>query len=279
MKEKKINVNGLNIAYLEYYENETEIPLIFLHGWLDNAASFNQLIPHLKPRHSLILDLPGHGLSDHIAPYAYYHFIDGISQVIALLDALSIDKVILVGHSLGGCLASMIAGSIPQRIHQLILLDALGPISAKACDSGIHYQNYIKQLQNIGKKSLRTYTSIAQACQVRGQNGYLKAELVRDIVNRGMSSHDKGYRWRHDPRLMLSSPLKMTQSQVVSFLKEVTAPTLLLNALKGFSFNPDLMKERIDAVKNIKVKNINCGHHLHIELPQVCAKYINDFLK
>ena len=51
--------------------------LLCLHGWLDNSASFQPLNQYLSDFHVIAIDLPGHGLSDHKSPDAYYHLSIG----------------------------------------------------------------------------------------------------------------------------------------------------------------------------------------------------------
>ena len=278
MKEKYINVNGLNIAYVERGEACEKPPIIYLHGWLDNAASFNALAPLIDYPHSIAIDLPGHGHSAHLPSYAYYHFIDGVSQLIETINAFHANKCILIGHSLGACLASIIAGSIPDRIETLILLDAIGPLTTPADESALKYQTYFKQLNALKKKRVRNYASIDSACEHRGASGYLAASFVGPIVERGLKRIDDVFQWRHDPRLLLPSPLKMTEAQTVAFLKEIAAPTLLINASQGFKIKPSDYQPRLDAVSNLNLKTLDCGHHLHVEKPNECANLINDFL-
>lgn len=278
MEEKILTINQLDISYKEYNQHQSAPPIIFIHGWLDNAASFDQLIPLLANNHSLVIDLPGHGLSGHIPPYNYYHFIDGVSLLIELINQIATKPCILVGHSLGGCLASIVAGSIPSKIAKLVLLDAIGPLSVAASQSAKQYQKYINQYQLLANKGQRAYPSIDSACAHRAKSGYISSKLVRNIVERGLKKDGEHYKWRHDPRLLLPSPLKMTQQQVLSFLSEITAPTLLIHATNGFKIAPEPYQQRINAVANIKVETLDCGHHLHIEQPQQCAEKILKFL-
>lgn len=278
MKEKHIKVNGLSISLTERHITAIQTPIIYIHGWLDNSASFNLLAPLIKNHPSFALDLPGHGMSDHISPFAYYHFIDGVSQLIETINVLKLQKCILIGHSLGACLASIVAGAIPNKIEKLVLLDAIGPLTTPDSDSAIKYQLYLKQLSIIKRKKNRHYENIMQASEHRAINGHITKEHVEDIVKRGLIYKDNSYQWRHDPRLLLPSPMRMTEAQTLTFLKEITAPTLLLNATEGFKFSREAYQLRITAVKQLTVKEIKSGHHLHIETPTLCAHLINDFL-
>ncbi len=278
MQEKTLNLNGLELAYLDSAPESNKPILLLVHGWLDNAASFTELMAELNDYRCLALDLPGHGYSDHLPPYASYHFIDGVTLILQFLEALNLNNVTMIGHSLGGCMASILAGGAPEKISKLILLDALGPLTAPPELAAEKYQDFLKNQKVQKRKGTRQYETLEQACQHRAANGYLSADLLGPIVQRGTQQIGEHYQWRHDPKLLLPSPIRMTQTQVVSFLQRVTAPTLLILAKQGFKFDEQMYHARADAVQDIKVQTLECGHHLHIEQPKTCGQLIKDFL-
>ncbi len=107
--------------------------LVFMHGWQDNLASFHSLIPLLPQNMGLILfDWPGHGLSDHKLGdyyYPFFDYLDDLHQVLndsRLLLSGHVGPVVLVGHSLGGLVASCYAASFPDRIDAIVSIEALG---------------------------------------------------------------------------------------------------------------------------------------------------------
>lgn len=69
----------------------------------------------------------------------------------------------------------------------------------------------------------------------------------------------------------------MTEAQVLSCLTEIKAQTYLIWASKGFSFDSDKMKARIQAVKNIKIEKLDGGHHIHMEKPEVISRLLAEF--
>lgn len=276
-EESKATVNGFKLAY-KHGPKQGPYKIICLHGWLDNAASFDPLVPLLQDADVYALDLPGHGLSDHLPKCTYYHFIDGVSHIIAFIKTLALSPCILLGHSLGACLASIIAGSIPDKISKLILIDAIGPISGEASKSQATYSRYLSQLNALSKKTKRCYRTMAEAVDARAQKGYLSTELTRMIVNRGVEEKDGGFIWRHDERLLLPSPLRMNEAQVLPFLSAITAPTCLITANNGFDFDQEKVDRRVKAVKNIQHYQMDGGHHIHMEKPNECADIINAFL-
>ena len=93
-------------------------------GLTANAHSFDGLIAAgLNQKHRVLaLDLRGRGLSD--KPATGYSMADHAADVLALLDSLGLEQVLLGGHSFGGLLTYYIAANFPERVSKLVVLDA-----------------------------------------------------------------------------------------------------------------------------------------------------------
>jgi pimeloyl-ACP methyl ester carboxylesterase len=106
-------------------------PLLALHGWLDNAASFAPLAPLLAAHRRVIaLDLPGHGHSAHLPKGVHrYNNLDQVDPILDFADALKLERFDLLGHSLGAGIASLAAAAAPARIGKLLLIEGLGPLA------------------------------------------------------------------------------------------------------------------------------------------------------
>lgn len=88
-----------------------------LHGWQDNAGTFDRLIPLLPKEFSyLAIDLPGHGLSSQIPAGMQYHTIDKIYTINHLLKEYNWDKVSLIGHSLGSIISFLFTSVFPSKV-------------------------------------------------------------------------------------------------------------------------------------------------------------------
>jgi pimeloyl-ACP methyl ester carboxylesterase len=96
-------------------------PIVFLHGWPDSWFSFSRVAPLLPAHHrSLLLDQRGFGDSARNAKS--YAVTDFAADVVALLDALSIEKATVVGHSFGTFVARQVAIAAPHRVDRLVLI-------------------------------------------------------------------------------------------------------------------------------------------------------------
>lgn len=273
-RERRITLPHSTLAAL-VYGDESLPPLLALHGWLDNAGSFARLAPLLATRyHVIALDLPGHGRSDHLPGGASYHYADYVRAVLAAADAMDLLRYSLLGHSLGAGIASLAAAAAPDRIGQLLLIEGLGPLG----DDGTHTLQRFRHALSSGnqeRKPLRLFSDITQAIDVRSRASGLPAVLAQPIVERGLSQADDGWRWSSDPRLTRASAVRLAESQVHALLRGIEAPSSLLLARPTTSYLPhDMMQARADCVANIRVSQLDGGHHLHLEHPQAVADWI-----
>ncbi len=115
MKEIAVDAAGLSLVACVHGEDDAP-PLLALHGWLDNAASFAPLATHLHGHRLIALELPGHGRSAHLPAGAFVHYgmADYVAAVLAAADALELDTFDLLGHSLGAGIASLVAAAAPD---------------------------------------------------------------------------------------------------------------------------------------------------------------------
>lgn len=114
--------SGLSLEYVRQGQ-ESEIPMVFLHGYTDSCRSFSRLfdaLPSVVDR--IAISLRGHGGSDR--PEGPYDIATMARDVAHLLDRLAIRKVLLVGHCMGGFVAQRFALDYPDRLDRLILLDS-----------------------------------------------------------------------------------------------------------------------------------------------------------
>lgn len=254
--------------------DESLPPLLALHGWLDNAGSFACLAPLLAERHHVIaLDLPGHGHADHLPAGAGYYYLDYVRDVIDAAQSLQLCGYTLLGHSLGAGVASLVAAAAPETIKRLFLIEGLGPLGD---DGSRTLERFREALASSGSgKRLRLFRDIEQALQARSIVSGLPADLARPIVERGLIESDGGWRWRSDPQLTRPSATRLAEAQVHALLRGISVPTSLMLARPTASYLPTgPMQARADCVRDISVRHMDGGHHLHLEYPQQIAEWI-----
>ena len=119
-KQLRVNVNGISLEYLDWGGNGPT--LVFLAGLGNTAHIFDDIAPKLTDHfHVLGLTRRGYGNSDKPATgYDAATLVDDLHQ---FLDAMKIDRVILVGHSFAGLEMTGFAERFPERVNRLVYLD------------------------------------------------------------------------------------------------------------------------------------------------------------
>ncbi len=257
-------------------------PLLALHGWLDNAATYTAIAPLLSEHfHIVALDMPGHGRSDHASAGATgYRFSDGIFDVLAVADALGWRSLDLLGHSMGAGIASLTAAACPDRVRRLVAIEALGALTTPPEQTLAQLRRALAQARELAAKPLRVFASEDEAIDARVKVSGLSREAAAALVLRGIKPVTGGFSWSSDPRLTLASPQRFTEPQVLDLLHGIEAPTLLIVAPDS-TVKPvasAAFAARIAAVPKIEVRELAGGHHLHLENPQPVAHAIREFL-
>ena len=249
-------------------------PLLALHGWLDNGASFALLAPLLARIHRVIaLELPGHGHSDHPAAGSGYHYLDYVQTVLDAAEVLQLARFTLLGHSLGAGIASLVAAAAPQQIERLLLIEGLGPLGDDGSATLPRFRTALAPRKG-NRRPLRVFRSMEDAVSARCLASGMPAAQARPIVERGLIEADGGWRWRSDPRLTQPSPVRLAETQVHALLHGIEAPTALLLSRPATSYLPSApMQARAACVANITVSHMDGGHHLHMEHPEAVANW------
>jgi len=121
-----ITVAGMQVHVRDEGPRDDPLPIVLLHGTSDSLHTWGGWAAHLRGQRRVIrFDLPGFGLTGPGATGDYS--IDAyVRFVAAVLDSLDVPRVVLGGNSLGGEIAWRAAWAMPQRVAQLILVDAAG---------------------------------------------------------------------------------------------------------------------------------------------------------
>lgn len=262
--EVRWQVDGLTLAGLAWGDPSAR-PVLALHGWLDNAASFAMLAPLMPDHYVVALDLTGHGQSDWRSPDATYQVYDDLPQIHGVVDQLGWEQFHLMGHSRGAIISSLFAASFPERIAHLVLLDGLSPPPLDDSEFVIQMRSYVLEKKRLMARRARAYRSVEAAVAVREEQG-LSREAAGLIAGRNLRPCEGGYTWTTDPRLRGASAVKLTPGQVDAVLGSVEAPTLLLAAEQGFAASHakrfSALSERMP---DVLLETIPGSHHFHME--------------
>ena len=255
-----------------------ETPVLALHGWLDNAASFVPLARELDGLDLVAIDLPGHGRSAHLAPGSDYSFFGAVNAVLDVADALGWERFALLGHSMGAGIGSLVAAACPQRVARFVAIEALGALAEAPERTAQRMREAVAAARALPQKSLRVFPTLEPAIRARMHANALSEPVARLLVERGTRAVDGGYVWSSDPRLTLPSFTRLTEAQVENLIAGIECPVRVIHADPAQPYLPDpLRRAHAAALREGELIVIRGGHHLHMEQPAEVAAAIGDF--
>lgn len=253
-----------------------DIPVLALHGWLDNAQSFVPLLDHLDGLDVVALDLPGHGRSPQRPAGVRYHFDDYVFDVLDAAEALGWSQFHLLGHSLGGAVSTILAAARPEAVRSLSLIEGLGPISARPDTAASGWRKAVRLSR---ERPRRNHPDAEAAAQARARNSDLTLVEARLLARRGLVADGDGVRWAHDLRLTWPSTQRYTEAQVIDLIAAVEAPALSIYSDPPSDILPwRILERRLAALGQRRLFPHPGGHHLHMQHPAVIGPVIKDFI-
>lgn len=268
---REIFIDSARGRFAALRNDRTHAPkLLAMHGWLDNAASFRPMAPWLAHYDLVALDMPGHGRSFHYPDDAEYSMFSTLLDLLAAADALGWSRFAVLGHSMGGAIASMLAAAAPERIERLFLIEALGPLAAAEDTTASRLRDSVTQRRALDGKRKRVFGDPQVAVQARMQTSItaLDEGSSRLLVERGIRAVEGGYEWSSDARLTLPTAVRMSETQIRDCLRAIACPTTLLVADPPPPyFTPALRDERVACVRDIRCVSMPGSHHLHMTHP------------
>jgi pimeloyl-ACP methyl ester carboxylesterase len=277
-------------------KNEKTRSIVILHGMRDHAHSMIGLAESLQPDYRIILpDLRGHGESSTGGGYAMVQFVADLRAVI--VDC-KIENPIIVGHSLGGHIASRYAASYPDEVEALVLLDGMGPPSmvdiATPSEVREHWLWSLKEVVN-QFDWLKPMSDEAEALKrLTRNNPRLDVEMAKRLITQGVRPHpDGGIRWKWDPTVnMVWQTFSHEESEML--MQFISCPTLIVTGDDGLAywtngrFDREIsadwyeseLKRRQQLFVNARSEVINdAGHMLHYDQPAELSRVLVRFVK
>jgi pimeloyl-ACP methyl ester carboxylesterase len=252
--------------------------VLCLHGWLDNAASFIPLMPYLKDKHVIAIDWAGHGFSSHRSADAHYHFLDWVYDLMRLFELNQWRNIDIVGHSMGGMVASAFAAAFPEKVSSLTLIDSIGLVHTKGEKATEQLREGILSRLKGRVKNKRIHSSPDSAINARVSVSDFNYEQAKLIVKRGLVKEAEGYVWRSDSRLRMSSPYRLTLPQVEQFIKDIKNPVQLIQGENGLDFVAEGIPHFGPLFNQFSSHVLSGGHHVHMEKPEQTAELILSFI-
>lgn len=280
---RRIRCNGLELCVHEWpAAGNPRGVLVALHGFQDGGRSFDRVAPPLAGSglHVFAPDLRGFGESEWIPPGGYYHFPDYVFDVADLIDALSPDApIVLVGHSMGGTIASMYAGVFPKRVALLALLEGVGPPAMPETISPDRFETWIAGVRTTRARGDKTM-SIDEAVRRLAQNHpKVPEDVLRVRAEQLTREVEAGRRvWTFDPLHRTTSPVSFSIARWKAHAARIDCPTLIVGGGPS-GFHPEDEADRVATIPTTRVVDMaDAGHMMHWTRPIELARIIHEFV-
>jgi pimeloyl-ACP methyl ester carboxylesterase len=221
--------------------------ILCIHGLTANCRCWDLIASALVPRHKMIaMDLRGRGLSD--SPQSGYSVEDHCGDILSLMDEMDLERLVLIGHSLGAFISLIFAAQYPKKVDRLILVDGGGKLSEEQMAKV--FAGIKPSLDRLGQvfPSFDFYvSSLKQAPFLRPWNSYLETYFRYEV-----EEAEGGVRSRVDPRHIAEEATNLKKVDTDQFYTKVLSPTLILRATKGMLSGDDLVLPRDVADRMVK---------------------------
>lgn len=293
MKPREIQIP---VAYghiaAKVWGNENFEPVLALHGWQDNAGTFDKLIPLLSSKlHIIAIDAPGHGLSSHKPRGALYHFMEMVVDVKRVVTYLKWNTFSFLGHSMGGTIALMYASIYPEEVKNIVLLDIVKPASRSTNHLPDVTRAGIGSLLNIESKmshSAPVYSmEDARTRLINGMVNEITPESADILLKRGCipSSCGKSVIFSRDIRVKGTEELqKFSHEDLKAYMRRIKSNMMILLGNKSYIYRsrtPEVLDDFIkiykENCKSFDVIKVDGNHFVHLNNPENVAPHIDAF--
>jgi pimeloyl-ACP methyl ester carboxylesterase len=255
---------GLRLHYADW-GNEAAPPLILVHGGLDHCRTWDAIARHLQPHfHVMAPDLRGHGDSEW-AKASSYSLSDNVYDLARLMRFAQLGDVALVGHSMGGMVALACAGTYPNRVSRLAVLDGAFLPDPQPAPIAERMSRWIDQLDRIAEREASSFRTIEEAAQrLSARNKRLTPAQALHLARHGVRQHPDGrYRWKFDHHQRARAPYRLSRNDYVALWSRIACPTLLMWGDESFLPDPEAAGLPAHFRQAQLVKIAGAGHWLH----------------
>jgi pimeloyl-ACP methyl ester carboxylesterase len=238
-------------------------PVVLLHGLAGHSGEWDGAVEWMSERYRVVtLDQRGHGASErHPADVSRAAYV---ADVVTVVGELGLENAILVGQSLGGHTAMLVAAAHPGLVRALVLIEA-GP--------GDPDPDTARDIENWLASWPVPFASQAAAA------GFFGGGPAGAGWAAGLEERKDGWWPRFEPGLMVRSVLELSQRSFWQEWHQVRCPTLVVLAESGI-FSSEQAREMARTRPGTVVANVpGAGHDVHLENPEMVRAAITDFLR
>jgi pimeloyl-ACP methyl ester carboxylesterase len=257
-----------------------------VHGFLDAAGTWDLVAPALAARGLRVLapDMRGFGDGARAPEGSYYHFVDYVFDLADLVDALSPgEPIALVGHSMGGMVATLFAGTFPERVARLAVIEGVGPPDNPHEVGPVRMRGWIEQVRASrmrGTRARATFTAEeALRKLVANHPNVAKEVLAHRLPHLTADAGEGRLAWHFDPLHRTTAPVPFFAKLFVEFAKKVGCPVLFVSGGPR-GYHPPDEEERLAAFATVTRAELpDAGHMVHWTEPAALAPLLLSHLR
>ena len=274
--DKFVTVHGLPLHYVEWGQPGTP-SLVLLHGFQSNAHTWDTFSAAMAGTyHVVALDQRGHGDTDW-APGGEYTPEAFIRDIVGFIEALQLAPAMLVGHSMGGRHAAMVAADHPACVRKIVIVDTPAELPP-------HMVTMLTQQSATAEAPpVETFATFEEVI-THGRAQYPltpEAELRHANYHNLYRGTDGKWRWRWDPMLLVSRRRNRSlQGDLYAFLRRVSCPALLIRGASSPLLTPEIAQKMLQALPNGQMMEIAAAAHTvnadnAVEFERVTAAFLH----
>jgi pimeloyl-ACP methyl ester carboxylesterase len=281
----EVPANGMVHHVLEWAALPSEATVLLLHGYMDAAASWDLVAPALASDGLRVLapDLRGFGDAPRVPSGGYYHFPDYVLDVADLVDKLVPPEspLAVVGHSMGGSIATLYAGAFPERPRHLAILEGTGSLNNSHEVAPDRMRRWVREVRETRARGQRVLESRGDALsRLAANHSRVGEDVLRtrlDALARPLA--DGRLAWKADPLHGTGSPMPFFAESWMAFARRVTCPVLFVSG-GPLGWHPPDEDERLGSFSHLERAEIaDAGHMMHWTEPAALARLLVRFLK
>lgn len=261
MKEKFITINGNNIRYLESGNSEKTIVLV--HGLGASAERYEFVIPEFSEHYRVIVpDLIGFGYSDKpLVDYTTEFFSDFLSS---FLQKLNLNKINIIGSSLGGHITAKYASTHSDSIDHLVLVSPSGIMKSSTPALDAYVMAALYPDLEVAKNAFQ---------MMAGGTRQVNQKVIEDFVKRMKLPNAK--------MAFMSTLLGLKNSELITnSLKKISVPTLIIWGEHDPVIPIKYADDFVASIQDCRFYMMdNSGHTPYVDDPKRFAQLVLDFLE
>ena len=270
-------VRGIDYCLHEWGDEDAPA-VFFLHGWADTGATFQFVVDALESRwHVIAPDWRGFGRSSHAA--AAYWFPDYLADLDVILRHYSPDAPVrLVGHSMGGNIASLYGGALPERVRAIVNIEGFGLADSDPADAPARFRDWLTAQNDPPRFSY--YPNFAPLVRRICMNSpRLSSERAEFVARQWAVEEDAGVHLRADPKHKMPNAILYRRAEAEACWRNIAADLLMVSGGKSTytDFFADLDLSAYPDCESVVIED--AGHMVHFEAPEALAQQIECFLK